>query len=442
MSTYTPIASLTLSSPAGDSTTPITFSSIPQGYTDLIIVANGLVTSGASLYLRFNGDTGSNYSVTSFRGNGSAASSERTTSASAATWSVWRTTGIQYGIIQLQNYSNPTTDKIFLSRSFDRDPFVYVYVGAWRNKSPITTIQILGDATYATGTTFSLYGIATGQVGTKATGGIVTTDATYAYHTFTSSGFFIPNASLTADVLVVAGGGGGGTTAGGGGGAGGLRLLTSQTISAPTTVIVGSGGSGTARGTSYLSALPGTSSSVNSISVSGGGGGGNDAGNGATGGSGGGSGGSSIGTHLGAAGNFGGYSPSEGGDGGDSVSSSPPYAAAGGGGAGGNGGNAGSASVAGAGGAGTNTYNSNVFTSWLTATNTGVSGYLAGGGGGGTYDGGTAGTGGTGGGGSGSSSSSGTGTAGTMSSGSGGGGGRAGGGNGGSGLVIIRYTLA
>ena len=61
MSTYTPIASHT----ASGSESSITFSSIPQGYTDLVLVFLGKVDSGSGdLGLRFNADTGSNYSTT------------------------------------------------------------------------------------------------------------------------------------------------------------------------------------------------------------------------------------------------------------------------------------------------------------------------------------------------------------------------------------------
>jgi hypothetical protein len=440
MSTYTPIATQTLSSAAS----AVIFSSIPQNYTDLILVITGTSNNGSAGYVgtTFNGDTTGLYSTTRLLGEGTPTSDRYSASAFAAGGTMWGSRGT---VIQhLLNYSNSTINKTFLTRDNNAGNRVGAMASLYRSTNAIRSISSTcpdGNG-FASGTTFSLYGITSGQVGIKATGGIVTTDATYAYHTFTSSGSFIPDALLSADVLVVAGGGGGGTTTGGGGGAGGLRLLTSQTISAPTTVIVGSGGSGTARGTSYLSALSGTSSSVNSISVSGGGGGGNDAGNGATGGSGGGGGGSSIGQHLGATGNFGGYSPVEGFGGGNSHSAASPYASGGGGGAGGAGNNAPNASTGGAGGAGTNVYNSNTFTSWLTATGTGVSGYLAGGGGGGVYISGTGGAGGTGGGGAGGSTDSASGGAGTMSSGSGGGGGRLGGGNGGSGLVIIRYLKA
>jgi len=72
-STYTPIATTTL----GSSATSYTFTSIPSTYTDLVIVAQIKGDTTTYLNLRFNGDTGSNYSRTTLSGNGSTASSER-----------------------------------------------------------------------------------------------------------------------------------------------------------------------------------------------------------------------------------------------------------------------------------------------------------------------------------------------------------------------------
>ena len=83
MSTYTPIRTQTLSSV----TASVTFSSLPQDYTDLILVINGghNSTLGYGLNVRLNNDTGSNYSSTALRGNGSIADSFRYTSQTALT---------------------------------------------------------------------------------------------------------------------------------------------------------------------------------------------------------------------------------------------------------------------------------------------------------------------------------------------------------------------
>ena len=73
MSTYTPIASVTLSA----ATSSVTFSGIPQTYTDLVVVINAGNSGGTGygIALQCNNDTGSNYSFTQLYGTGSAATS-------------------------------------------------------------------------------------------------------------------------------------------------------------------------------------------------------------------------------------------------------------------------------------------------------------------------------------------------------------------------------
>ena len=63
-------------------TPSITFTGISGAYTDLVIVATNVVASASypNIQLRFNGDTGANYSATILEGTGSAARSARKTS--------------------------------------------------------------------------------------------------------------------------------------------------------------------------------------------------------------------------------------------------------------------------------------------------------------------------------------------------------------------------
>jgi hypothetical protein len=72
--TYVAIATTTTS---GNIAT-ITFSSISGAYTDLILVGDGRNNAGGwGWRIRFNGDTGSNYSWTDLEGDGSTAASFR-----------------------------------------------------------------------------------------------------------------------------------------------------------------------------------------------------------------------------------------------------------------------------------------------------------------------------------------------------------------------------
>lgn len=440
MSTYAPIASQTLGSAASS----VTFSSIPQGYTDLVCILTGTASSNNSnTYLQFNGDTSSLYSATYLGGDGSVASSGKQSNQTKMLLdgpAYWNTAQGPNKIVNIQNYSNSTTFKTVLTRA-NSNLGTDALTGLYRSTNPVTRITFLIDSNYAAGSTFSLYGIQVGDKAQKAQGGnIVNSDGTYIYHAFTSSGSFIPNEAISADVLVVAGGGGGGYNTGGGGGAGGYRLLSSQSLTAKSyPVIVGAGGAGGP--TSTQTGLNGSNSVFGSISSTGGGGGAgsvttSNGFGGNAGGSGGGASRGAINAQNGGAGNAGNYSPVEGYAGGNNGSQGT---SGGGGGAGAVGGNAGAS--AGSGGAG-----SNSASTWLSATNLGVSGYLAGGGGGGSYDG-PAGAGGSGGGGAGSRDNVAAAGNGVTNTGSGGGGannnsvpsGVAG--SGGSGIVIIRYAL-
>ena len=158
--TYTQIpgGSITL----GSNASSVTFSSIPSTYTDLILVIKPL-NSGGDLWLTFNTDTGANYSSTWLWGNGSSAGSSRDTSA-ARIYLGWLATGATDGsaqyIVQIQNYSNTTTNKTLLSRATRAGASSDAGVGLWRNTSAINQIVLSATNTYQTGSTFNLYGIA------------------------------------------------------------------------------------------------------------------------------------------------------------------------------------------------------------------------------------------------------------------------------------------
>ena len=444
MSTYTPIASQTLGSAAAS----VTFSSIPQGYTDLVLIANRLSSALDNLSMQFNGDTGNNYSFTVLYGSGSAAGSARGSNTNNPYLDYYAASESTFPapvILNIQNYANSTTYKTTLARGSNASRGVDATVMLWRSTSAITSILLKchDGSNFTSGSTFSIYGIQVGQAAQKAQGGnIVTTDGTYVYHTFTSSGSFIPSQALTVDYLVVAGGGGGGGGyRSGAGGAGGLRCTVGATggggslesalsLTAKSyPVLIGAGGVGitNANGTS------GGNSVFGSITATGGGYGGGswDSGNaGGPGGSGGGGIGSSS---TGGAGGTRTASPVQGFNGGSGYSGAL-QCGGGGGGAGAIGQNGGSGGTDGDGGNG------------ATTSISGTSTTYAGGGGGGNYGSGNVTIGGTGGGGAGGSGDSPykDGVSGTVNTG-GGAGGASGdgfkGGNGGSGIVIIRYAI-
>ena len=159
--TYEPIATTTL----GSSANSVTFSSIPSTYTDLIVVYQaGVVSGAADLSLQFNGDTASNYSATYLYGSGSSAASARTSNGTKID-----TTGLGYmdttlnqsNIIQIMNYANTTTYKTCLVRVGNAGNGLSAVVGLWR-KTPeaINSVKLFSSSNnLAVGSTFTLYGI-------------------------------------------------------------------------------------------------------------------------------------------------------------------------------------------------------------------------------------------------------------------------------------------
>jgi hypothetical protein len=156
--TYEPIATYT----ANGSQSVITFSSIPQTYTDLIVVSDlkYSVGDGYVAYMRFNSDSGTNYSYTRITGNGSAAASSRLSSINYA-FGGWTGTNNTANIVQIMNYSNTTTNKTSLVRTNVVTDRVAAYVNLWRSTAAITSISFTHETpdNYASGSTFTLYGI-------------------------------------------------------------------------------------------------------------------------------------------------------------------------------------------------------------------------------------------------------------------------------------------
>jgi hypothetical protein len=158
--TYEAIATQTLGS-----NTTVTFTSIPQTYTDLVLVVNGLSTvdQGAE-YQVGNGsvDTGSNYSRTRIMGDGSSASSFRASNQDRFLCDGFSTSSsyASMQIVHFMNYSNTTTNKTVLFRGSSTQAYILAQVGLWRSTSAINTIKVAGyNGNLTSGTTVSLYGI-------------------------------------------------------------------------------------------------------------------------------------------------------------------------------------------------------------------------------------------------------------------------------------------
>ena len=158
--TYEPISTQLLT---GTQAT-ITFSSIPQTYTDLILVANCFSISSAtssSIGVQFNGDTATNYSRTLLFGDGSTAASTRDASISSSTILYYEgLANLAPNILHIMNYSNTTTNKTFIARANFAGSTVRLGVGLYRSTSAITSVVLVPTtSSFASGSTFTLYGI-------------------------------------------------------------------------------------------------------------------------------------------------------------------------------------------------------------------------------------------------------------------------------------------
>lgn len=159
--TYEKIATYT----APSTQTEITFSTISGSYTDIVLVVEGITSNNGDLdiALRFNGDTGNNYSNRQIRGFGTTANSSASSSQSVMRLGVitQERTGLR---AHIQNYSNTTTYKTVLSRqdSIDSEYGNWLGIGMWQNTSAITSITIRnqpGQGSFLADTTATIYGI-------------------------------------------------------------------------------------------------------------------------------------------------------------------------------------------------------------------------------------------------------------------------------------------
>ena len=158
--TYEKIASTTL----GSAQSSITFNSIPATYTDIRLVFTG-TGSGGNCLIRFNSDSGTNYSYTAISGNGTSAASDRGTGNGAIILSTQQGVGTvpTMRTCDIFSYAGSTYKTCLNNETSDENGSGAVVrsVGLWRNTAAITSILITtGNAnTYATGTTATLYGI-------------------------------------------------------------------------------------------------------------------------------------------------------------------------------------------------------------------------------------------------------------------------------------------
>ena len=169
--TYTLIASNTLSSSAAS----VTFSSIPNTYTDLVLRCS-MRTSVAGVVavdptMTFNSDSSAIYSHTYIQGNGASASSGRSSGASEVgfrygandTGSTSNTfTSVEFYIPNYTSTSNKTFSTIIATETNAATAYINGIAQLYRNTSAISSFTInIGAGAYniSAGSSFFLYGI-------------------------------------------------------------------------------------------------------------------------------------------------------------------------------------------------------------------------------------------------------------------------------------------
>jgi len=163
-STYEKIATQTL----GSASASITFTSIPQTYTDLVMIAelrsSDSRNGGQSVNFRFNGDSSGSYSKTGAYSVGSSQASFRQTNASVIELSCVMNgspSGLfSQNIVNIMNYSNTTTFKVVPFR-VNTEGYTSYESGIYRSTSAITSITLTEPSAlnWVAGSSVTIYGI-------------------------------------------------------------------------------------------------------------------------------------------------------------------------------------------------------------------------------------------------------------------------------------------
>jgi hypothetical protein len=161
--TYSLISSSTVGSGGAGS---ITFSSIPQTYTDLLIKFSGREsTTEQNVGLSFNGSS-SNFSSKLLYGNGSTAATASYTDSRAlnSNYSSAMANAFSNGEVYISDYTT-SKYKTYQSETVQEDNisnpvYLFLYGGMWSSTAAITSITLTAtSSTFVQYTTAYLYGI-------------------------------------------------------------------------------------------------------------------------------------------------------------------------------------------------------------------------------------------------------------------------------------------
>ena len=165
--TYTLISSNVLGSNAAS----VTFSSIPNTYTDLVVRTSIRSNSGAAIEnvnYRFNSDSATNYSWTTVYGDGSSVSSNRSTNTTSSfiigNGGTSTANTFSNAEIYIPSYTSSTNKPNFFfgaQENYTSSAVIKMHSNSWRNTAVINSIILypgLGT-NFVTNSSFYLYGI-------------------------------------------------------------------------------------------------------------------------------------------------------------------------------------------------------------------------------------------------------------------------------------------
>lgn len=163
--TYTLIGSSTVSS----NVTSVTFSSIPQTYSDLVLkVSARTSTNNRNFGLRFNNNAGNIYSdwILYGTGSGTGATSQNSVTNTNYTYqniSTDPTNSYSNNEFYIPHYTNTVSTKTFIGDSAVGTTATAGWLShtaqSMANTSAITQIDVRADGNFTSGTTLYLYGI-------------------------------------------------------------------------------------------------------------------------------------------------------------------------------------------------------------------------------------------------------------------------------------------
>jgi hypothetical protein len=154
VSAFTALANVTL----GAGASSVTFSSITGIYRDLVLVFNGSLPSGQSLFMRLNADS-SNHTLMRIYNDGGGTPSAGTLS----NWEISFNNTTLFSKTEIMDYATTDKHKSSLIRwgNADGTSYTMAAAGRWASTSAVTSIALVtsGGGNITAGSTFALYGV-------------------------------------------------------------------------------------------------------------------------------------------------------------------------------------------------------------------------------------------------------------------------------------------